>query len=629
MFNLKRKNSEESGNSNQRNMTQRLHHNFIDNGAQRPLFGSRDCNICYINLDLGNIVQSKPCGHTSCILCLMTYFKKSHKFDCYSCRQNIEELFTTNNSIEKPEDFLKRNEKKEEETQDETQDDTQNETQSGIIRSFFSPDSGGSASNQALLGPAEIDDLYSQPTFFSPIRRTRTYNDYQIINRLYGTPNILLHSLLIENIHSSGTTQEHRQEQFIALYDIHSEPFLNKNIGNAYLTAFLENSYEQESSTADIVYIEDISGSMTHRLNDVKKGLISTIEKLENKNQRFTIVLFDDHAYQLFPLQKITTSNKDSLINKVRSITIGGGTNYNSAFSLLLLILEDAENSGINRKKIVKFGSDGENIGNTDYSLIDNIYHKFPNLVMYIISIGEGVNATRHLIPILRERSNELAKYMHVPNIEQFERILLEIIGDNPDTFANNLEIRFKNVKPVSLNAVEQLDGTYLVKFPYLNIGGDINIAFIKNDLVNIYSEITYNFTKNDGSHVTGKFENDNDKILPDSLTTFFSRKRIIDIEINNIISVETTFSNSNQDKKNLLTSLKTYITPDMMGYYYSDFLFEINKLIMSFDNTDNNSQNLRAEIIGTLRTDTTPMRSIARQASSMIHTQLSQMHLD
>jgi hypothetical protein len=419
MQNLKRKIPEESpdstlesGNSssNQRNMTQRLHHNFIDNGAQGPLFGSRDCNICYINLDLGNIVQSKPCGHTSCISCLMTYFKKSHKFDCYSCRQNIEELFTTNNSIEKPEDFLKRNEKKEDETQDETQ--------------------------------SEIYDLYSQPTFFSPIRR-RTHNDYQMINRLYGTPNILLHSLLIENIPSSGTIQEHRQEQFIALYDIHSEPFLNKNIGNAYLTAFLANSYEQESSTADIVYIEDISGSMTHRLNDVKKGLISTIEKLENKNQRFTIVLFDDNAYQLFPLQKITTSNKDSLINKVRSITIGGGTNYNSAFSLLLLILEDAENSGINRKKIVKFGSDGENIGNTDYSLIDNIYHKFPNLVMYIISIGEGVNATRHLIPILRERSNELAKYMHVPNIEEFERILLEIIGDNPDTFANNLEIIF------------------------------------------------------------------------------------------------------------------------------------------------------------------------------------------
>ena len=595
MLNLKRKIPEESpdstlesGNSssNQRNMTQRLHRNFIDNGAQGPLFGSRDCNICYINLDLDNIVQSKPCGHTSCVSCLVTYFKKSHKFDCHSCRRNIEELFTKNNGIEKPEDFLKRN------------------------------------------GPEElqsdIDDLYSHPTFFSPIR-TRTYNDYQAINQLYGTPNILLPSILIENIPSNDTIQN-QQEQFIALYDIHSEPFLNKNIGNAYLTAFLANSNEQESSTSDIIYIEDISGSMTYRLNDVKKGLISTIEKLENKNQRFTIVLFDDHAYQLFPLQKITTSNKDSLINKVRSITIGGGTNYNSAFSLLLLILEDAENSGINRKKIVKFGSDGENIGNTDYQIIDNIYHKFPNLVMYIISIGEDVNATRHLIPILRERSNELAKYIHIPNIEEFERILLEIIGDNPDTFANNLEIRFKNVKPVSLNSVENSDGTYLIQFPYLNIGGDINIAFIRNDIESVSPEITYSFTRNDGSYITGKFFKDNDKILPDSLTVFFSRKRIIDIEINNILSNSST---SNHDKKNLLTSLKTYVTPDTMGYYYSDFLFEINKLILSFDNTDNNSQNLRAEIIGTLRTDTTPMRSIARQVSSMIHTQLSQMHLD
>lgn len=199
MLNLKRKIPEESpdstlesGNSssNQRNITQRLHHNFIDNGAQRPLFGSRDCNICYINLDLDNIVQSKPCGHTSCVSCLVTYFKKSNKFDCYSCRQNIKELFTTNNNTETPEDFLKRNEKKEEEN--------------------------------------EIEDLYSQQTFFSPMRR-RTYNDYQAINQLYGIPNILIPSILIENIPSNETIL-HQQEQFIALYDIHSEPFLNKNI---------------------------------------------------------------------------------------------------------------------------------------------------------------------------------------------------------------------------------------------------------------------------------------------------------------------------------------------------------------------------------------------------------------
>jgi len=607
MLNLKRKNTQESPDSildknntstNQLNMTQRLHRNFINNGAQEPLFGSKDCNICYSNLDLDNIVQSKPCGHTSCVSCLVTYFKKSHKFDCHSCRQNIEELFTKNNGIEKPDDFLIRNESEEE---------THN----------------------------EIDDLYSQPLNYSPIRR-RTYNDYQMINQLYGNPNILLPSILIENISTSGAVEnQNKQEKFIALYDIHSEPFLNKNIGNAYLTAFSTNSLEQESSTSDIVYIEDISGSMSHRLNDVKKGLISTIEKLENKNQRFTIVLFDDHAYQLFPLQKITSSNKDSLINKVRYITIGGGTNYNSAFSLLLTILEDAENTGMNRKKIVKFGSDGENIGNTDYTLIDNIYHKFPNLVMYIISIGQDVNATRHLIPILRERNNELAKYIHVPNIEEFERILLEIIGDNPDTFANNLEIIFKNVKPVSLNTTEQSNGSYLIQFPYLNIGGDINIAFIRNDISNVSPEITYSFIRNDGLLVTGKFVNDIDKILSDSLTIFFSRKRIIDIEINNIISARESMervermTTSQQEKKNLLNSLKTYITPDMMGYYYSDFLLEINKLILSFDNTDNNSQNLRAEIMGTLRTDTTPMRSIARQASTMIHTQLSQMHLD
>lgn len=621
MLNLKRKNTIESSENNntsskQRNMTQRLHNNFIINGAQQPLFGSRDCNICYSTLDLDNIVQTKPCGHTSCVSCLVTYLKNLQKFDCHTCRQNIEELFTKNNNIEKPKDFLKRN------------------------RVFHI------LTNYPEDTEDEANNIYSQPVNYSPIRR-RTFNNYQTINELYRTPNILLPSVFIENIPDVIQMQEYnQQEQFITLYDIHSEPFLNKNIGNAYLTAFCKNPIEQESSTSDIIYIEDISGSMTHRLNDVKKGLVTTIKKLENKNQRFTIVLFDDDAYQLFPLQKITTFNKDSLINKINSITVGGGTNYNSAFALLLLILQDAENTSSHgiaysntvdiehvisrqtRKKIVKFGSDGENIGNTDYGLIDNIYYQFPNLVMYIISIGENVNATRNLIPILRERSNELAKYIHVPNIEEFERILLEIIGDNPDTFANNLEIIFKNVKPVSLNTLEQFDGTYLIKFPYLNIGGDINIAFTIDNRENfiLNPEITYSFIRNDGSHVTGKFISDNDKILPDSLTIFFSRKRIIDIEINKILSDET---NSNQDKKNSLTSLKINITPIMLGYYFSDFLIEINKLILSFDNSHNNSQNLRAEIISTHRTDTTPIRSIARQASSMIHTQLSQMNLN
>jgi len=594
MFNLKRKNihkddKNDKDNKNtvnhstvQQNVTQILHRKFIDNGAVGQIFGNRDCNICYTTLDLDNIVQSKPCGHTSCISCLVTYFDTSNKFDCYSCRQNINELFTTNNGNETIDNFLNKN----------NIDNKDNK-----------------------------NNIDSQQVFYTPIRR-RTSNIYQSSSELYGISNTVLPSVLIENF---SQLNQIRRENFIALFDIHPEVFLNKNLGNVYITAF-EDANQQQSSTSDIIYIEDISGSMVNRLNNVKKGLISTIEKLENNNQRFTIILFDDHAYQLFPLQKITSLNKSSIINKVKSINVGGSTNYNSAFTLLLLILQDSVITGENRKKIVKFGSDGENIGTTNYNLINDIYEQFPNLIMYVISIGENVNASTHLIPILRERSYELGKYMHIPNIEEFERILLEIIGDNPDTYASNIEIRFKNVKPISLNAIEENDGSYLIKFPYLNIGGDINIAFTRNDnLLMLDPEIEYIFTKNDGSEIKGKFNKDNDKILPDSLTIFFSKKRIIDIEINNIISNNNS---SNEEKKNLLDSLKTYITPDMMGYYYSDFLFEINRIIYSFENSDNNSQNLREEIIGSLRTDTTPMRSIARHASTLIHTQLSQMNI-
>jgi hypothetical protein len=346
----------------------------------------------------------------------------------------------------------------------------------------------------------------------------------------------------------------------------------------------------------------------------LKEGIIKTINTLK-PSQRISIIVFNDQSYHLFPMQQITTSNKQEIIEKINSLSSSGGTNFNPAFSLLERAISDAIRTGPGRKIVTLFFSDGDHTDLLDYELIDRIYSTNPALNMYTASIGEGVNASHSLEPILRERPYELSRYIHIPDTDGFENVLSTIIGENSDSFATNIRITFTNAKPLSGQIIDD----YSLIVSNLNTNSEIIIPY--EVLSTNPVDISYTFQRNDGVVVSGSFSEDTTNILPETLTIFFPRKKIVSAEI---IKITSNDDLSNQAKYNALTALKDSITEEMLNEFYNEFITEITRIMNSYIYEDNSSQNVSTETQVYLeRSHTTPMaRSMTRAVSSGMRSQ-------
>lgn len=565
--------------NNSRTYTQAIHHNFraVAGGGSVPLYGTRDCPICYMQFDQSgnNLAESKPCGHTTCEECLARHFcTTSINFSCPSCRVQITEIVTIS------EDSTPRNE-----------------------------------APQIFVDRVLPNFIQQQTVFRSPVRAR--YANYE---HNYGSPDILYPSIPVIEIEQQ--VRESAQDNLITLRkEIRTgATFLGKNSGIIFMS-HIDNSINLAddeinniNSNNDLFIIADISGSMHARMHCLKEGIIKTINTLK-PSQRISIIVFNDQSYHLFPMQQITASNKHEIIQKINSLSASGGTNFNPAFSLLERALADAIRTGPGRKIVTLFFSDGDHTDQLDYGLIDRIYANNRALNMYTASIGEGVNASHSLEPILRGRPYELSRYIHIPDTDGFENVLSSIIGENSDSYATNIRITFTNAKPLSGQIIDD----YSLIVSNLNTNSEIVIPYelLNDDDV----DITYTFQKHDGVVVSGSFSEDITNILPNTLTIFFPRKKIVAAEI---IKITSNNELSNQEKYNALSILKDSITEIMLNEFYNEFITEITRIMNSYIYEDNSSQNISTETQVYLeRSHTTPMaRSMTRAVSSGMRSQ-------
>jgi len=569
-------------NDTTRTYTQAIHRNFraLTGINSAPLYGTRDCPICYEQFDQsGNdLAESKPCGHTSCEECLARHFCiSSVNFSCPTCRVQITEIVTIS------EDSIPRNEVP-----------------------------------QIFVDRVLPDSLQQQTIFRSPVRpRYHSPSRYENSDSTYGRPNILYPSIPVIEIEQHVHTGA--QDNLVTLRkEIRTgATFLGKNNGIIFMS-HMDNSINPEAnntnSNNDLFIIADISGSMYNRMPCLKEGIIKTINTLK-PSQRISIIVFNDQSYHLFPMQQITASNKHEIIQKIDYVSASGGTNFNPAFSLLERALSDAIRTGPGRKIVTLFFSDGDHTDVLNYELIDRIYSTNPSLNMYTASIGEGVNASHSLEPILRERPYELSRYIHIPDTDGFENILTNIIGENSDSYATDIRITFINARPLSGQIINENS----ILISNLNTNSEIVIPY--EVMIGGPVDITYTFKKHDGVLVSGSFSEDTTNILPNTLTIFFPRKKIVAAEIIKITSNDRL---SNQEKYIALTTLKDSITEEMLNEFYNEFITEITRIMNSFIYEDNSSQNVSTETQVYLeRSHTTPMaRSMTRAVSSGIRSQ-------
>jgi hypothetical protein len=287
-------------------------------------------------------------------------------------------------------------------------------------------------------------------------------------------------------------------------------------------------------------------------------------------------------------LQHVTPLNRDQLISLVRGIRAEGGTIYTDSFRFVKSLFDQAVTPS-ERKRIVLFFSDGEPQDQINLSVIDTLFATYPALILYVISMGNGVNASRKMIPLLRDRPFELGRYIDCPNMEEFSAILTSVVGDIAPTFATNMSIRFIGATPSSSLAQRNDDGSFVVTVPIVNENEALNIAF--QVLPDTPFSITYSFTR-DGEVIEGSANPDEAGIIPIEISKHFTSSRMIKDKMNEIITNNTS---SPTEKQTLLTSLLTQISEEEHGTYFHEMKETIESRILSYDTryrNDNQVQN-------------------------------------
>ena len=493
-------------------------------------FLHRDCPVCIgeytteVGIDKINIC--KPCNHPFCRDCLCTWIKDHDT--CPTCKGEIKSILVEKN-IEKSIDAYC----------------VENNLPPKNLNNLFD----------------DLDDL--SQFVFQPSRQFGGNN----FNLHFNDDSIEEDFELKSSIPITGVANISNTTEYAV-------------INTDSVLSFITNSFNNDENNDDILCILDISGSMEgNKIEKSKQGIISIINSLKTF-QRISVVLFNNNSTHLIGLQQITVSNKDELILNINNIRAGGGTEYNPALRTIKKIFDESNNES-QRKRIVLFFSDGEHTDTPNMSILDETYASYPELLFYTISMGNNIDASANLIPLHRSRPVELGRYFDCPNMEYFTDIIQNIVGNSRPLFLKDMCITFpNNIKLFTTyqKVSNEDDDTFSIKIPILNVGDTINIAFkIEDDSTHV-ENISYIFIRiSDNTEITGVSIFDENNILPKEISTDYPKSRYLLHDLNKIVD---STSLSKEEKKNMLSEIRTNITVENNGIYYQMLLDTINKYI-------------------------------------------------
>ncbi len=148
------------------------------------------------------------------------------------------------------------------------------------------------------------------------------------------------------------------------------------NYGEAEVTLDVDTSLMTNNQYTDIIFVLDISGSMSgEKLDRVKSDSKELIQSLlSNQNNRAALITFDTESRIVSEL----TNDEELLTNEIDQLQIAGSTNYYQALVNVDSILQDYQKED-GRETIVLFLTDGypnEDTPNqiTEYQYLKSVY---------------------------------------------------------------------------------------------------------------------------------------------------------------------------------------------------------------------------------------------------------------
>jgi hypothetical protein len=164
--------------------------------------------------------------------------------------------------------------------------------------------------------------------------------------------------------------------------------------------------------------------------------------------------------------------------------------------------------------------------------------------------------------------------------MEHFTEIIQNIIGNSRPLFLIDMCITFSNNIKLftTYQKVSNEDDTFSITIPILNVGDIINIAFkIEDDSTHV-ENISYSFIRiSDNMEIKGVSDFDENNILPKEISIDYPKSRYLLHDLNEIVDSTTL---TKEEKKNMLSEIRTNITLENNGIYYQMLLDTINKYI-------------------------------------------------
>ena len=171
---------------------------------------------------------------------------------------------------------------------------------------------------------------------------------------------------------SRNTNYENKEE---GSWQVEKSAYWTK-LGEAEIKFKVNTNVKHKSNYTDFIFVLDTSGSMDGEkiqvAKDNAKELINTL--FQDTNNKAALITFNDQSNIILDL----TNNKETLIDEIDKVEVGGETNYYQALLNVESILQNYQKEG-NRDTIVLFLTDGLPTVNTpnevgEYNLIKQNY---------------------------------------------------------------------------------------------------------------------------------------------------------------------------------------------------------------------------------------------------------------
>ena len=376
-------------------------------------------------------------------------------------------------------------------------------------------------------------------------------------------------------IHEESEESEESEEEKPLIKIDHG---INENKGLIQITSNCDIS-EITPPRIYIIIVDD-SGSMGSEAHEIKENLKCFLSKLQ-PNDFISIIYFSDYASQLCALQEASLENKNRISSILDKTSLGGGTDFITAFKSCNKILSEAcdnEDFIFDISNIhILFMSDGEpqepctidtECVREMYRILDSSEKPYD---VYTISFGLHAKA-QNMLNILQ--LDKQSNYFHATTPVQFEEILDSIGMISPNICGTNVILSFDGIT-LSNSGV---NGNQLALGTICD-GNKTYIAFAK---VATDITITLTYTNQHGNIIIIESK---EILMPSNIIDIVYNYRKTLRELTNIFYQETI---PKDDKIRIIQDIIDSATDELYGFYKDEIISESTKILLSYTASSN-----------------------------------------